>query len=31
MNTFPVVLNLVTLATIAVWTIWGFLQTMKHH
>ena len=31
MNTFPlVVLNFVTLAAIAVWTIWGFLQTMNH-
>ena len=30
MNTFPLVLNFVTLAAIAVWAIWGFLQTMNH-
>ncbi len=30
MNTFPLVLNFVTPAAIAVWTIWGFLQTMNH-
>ena len=26
----PAVLNLVTLAAIAAWTIWGLMQTMKH-
>ena len=31
MDTFPVVLNFVALAAIAVWTICGFLGTIKHH
>lgn len=31
MDTFPVVGNFVTLAAIAVWTLWGFLGTTKNH